>query len=81
MTAAAPYDYDSYATKRTYTAAATYVTGAHAFKAGMQLSEGPYRETYSIHGDLELRLRNGAADSGQMTNSAPSLIARRVIDR
>jgi len=69
LTGAAPYDYDSYATRRTYTAATTYVTGAHALKAGVQVGEGPYRETYVVNGDLQLRFRDGSPDSVDVFNT------------
>jgi hypothetical protein len=62
-------DYDSWATRRTYTAALSYVTGAHAFKAGVQFGEGPYRETYFINQDMHLRFRSGVPDSVDVWNT------------
>jgi hypothetical protein len=62
-------DYDSWATRRTYTAALSYVTGAHAFKAGVQFGEGPYRETYFINQDMHLRFQSGVPDSVDVWNT------------
>lgn len=69
LTGAAPYFYDSYASRRTLSSALSYVTGAHHLRVGMQLGNGPYRETYTMHGDVLLRYRNGIPDSVDTYNT------------
>lgn len=69
LTNASLSDYNSIATKRNYTGSVSYVSGAHAFKTGVQFGEGPYRETYDIHGDITLRFRNGVPDSVDVFNT------------
>jgi hypothetical protein len=69
---AAIYEFTSDALIRGYTASASYVTGAHNVKAGFQLREGPYHDTYAMHGDTLVRLRNGAPDSVDIYNTPVS---------
>jgi hypothetical protein len=69
LSGAAPYDYDSYASRRTVSSTLSYVTGAHAFKSGVQIGNGPYRETYAMHGDRQLRYRNGIPDAVDLFNT------------
>lgn len=45
------------------TAAASYVTGSHALKAGVQWRHGPYRINGSANADLIQRYRSGVPDS------------------
>jgi outer membrane receptor protein involved in Fe transport len=66
---AAIYEFTSNALIRGYSASASYVTGAHSVKAGLQLREGPYNDTYAMHGDILLRLDNGRADSVDFYNT------------
>jgi hypothetical protein len=51
---AAPYFSDHFSTLRTYTASLSYVTGSHAMKFGMNLSEGPRHEIARVNGDMTL---------------------------
>jgi len=54
---------------RRLAAAATYVTGSHAFKTGIQFGNG-YQETIqTVHGDIIQQYRNGAPDSVQVKNT------------
>jgi hypothetical protein len=69
LTGAAPYFYDSYASRRTLSSALSYVTGAHHLRVGVQFGNGPYRETYMMHGDVLLRYRNGVPDSVDTYNT------------
>ena len=49
---------DHFSVLRTYLGAASYVTGAHAFKFGGALSEGPRRTVEQYTGDLTLNYNN-----------------------
>ena len=49
---AAPYYSEHWSTLRTYTASMSYVTGSHAAKIGMNLSEGPRHEKATVNGDM-----------------------------
>jgi hypothetical protein len=51
---AAPYYSEHWSTLRTYIASMSYVTGSHALKVGMNLSEGPRRERATVNGDMTL---------------------------
>lgn len=51
---AAPYYSEHWSTLRTYTASMSYVTGSHAAKIGMNLSEGPRHERATVNGDMTL---------------------------
>ena len=50
-------------------AAATYVTGSHTFKVGVQESVGFYREYYDSNADLTQEYRNGAPESVLVYNT------------
>jgi hypothetical protein len=45
------------------------VTGSHALKVGIQYGNAPYRETYTMRGDMQLRFRNGVADAADLFNT------------
>jgi hypothetical protein len=49
---------DHFSVLRTYSGGASYVTGAHAFKFGGALSEGPRRTIEQYTGDLTLQYNN-----------------------
>jgi Carboxypeptidase regulatory-like domain len=49
---------DHFSVLRTYSGSASYVTGAHAFKFGGALSEGPRRTVEQYTGDLTLQYNN-----------------------
>ena len=51
---------DHYSTLRTYSAAASYVTGSHAFRFGGTVGEGPRRTVERFTGDLTMTFQNGA---------------------
>ena len=51
---AAPYYSEHWSTLRTYIASMSYVTGSHALKVGMNLSEGPRHERATVNGDMTL---------------------------
>jgi Carboxypeptidase regulatory-like domain len=51
---AAPYYSEHFSVLRTYTASMTYVTGSHAMKIGMNLSEGPRHEIARVNQDMTL---------------------------
>jgi len=51
---AAPYFSEHFSVLRTYTASMSYVTGSHAVKIGMNLSEGPRHEIARVNGDMTL---------------------------
>jgi Carboxypeptidase regulatory-like domain len=69
LTGAAPRDYDSFASRRTFSSTVSYVTGSHAVKVGVQFANGPYRETYTMHGDMQLRFNNGTASAVDLFNT------------
>jgi Carboxypeptidase regulatory-like domain len=50
-------------------AAVTYVTGSHAFKAGLQYGTGYMGTDTWIHGDLIQQYRNGVPDAVQVKNT------------
>jgi hypothetical protein len=50
-------------------ASASYVTGSHNFKAGMQWGFGSYVTEYDINGDLVQRYRNGVPDAVTVYNT------------
>lgn len=55
---------------RTYSGSVSYVTGAHAFKSGLQWREEKGTHVYTfIHDDILLRFRNGVADSVDVYNT------------
>jgi len=51
---AAPYYSEHFSVLRTYTASVSYVTGSHAAKFGMNMSEGPRHEVARVNGDMTL---------------------------
>ena len=68
-TGATTYNFNQWNVRRTYVGAFSYVTGSHAFKTGIQFSNGPYRQTQEVREDLILRFSNGAANSVDTYNS------------
>ncbi len=66
---ATQYKFDQWSVRRVYMGNVSYVTGAHAFKAGLTFSEGPFREIRSIQQDIHLRFRNGVPDSVDTWNT------------
>jgi hypothetical protein len=53
----------------TITGQASYVTGSHAFKAGVNWTFGDYQVEYDINGDLVQIYRNGVPDSVRVYNT------------
>ena len=51
---AAPYYSEHFSVLRTYTASLSYVTGSHASKVGLTLSEGPRHEIARVNQDMTL---------------------------
>ena len=74
---AATQDFEQINARHSYVGSVSYVTGSHAFKAGIQFSEGPFEETRDIRGDLVLRFSNGAANSVDTYNS-PVAVKQRL---
>ena len=66
---AAPYYSEHWSTLRTYTASLSYVTGSHAAKIGMNLSEGPRHEKATVNGDMTLVFTGAAATQAILTAS------------
>jgi carboxypeptidase family protein len=66
---AAPYYSEHYSTLRTYTAAMSYVTGSHAMKVGMNLSEGPRHEVARVNQDMTLVFSGATAVQAILTAS------------
>jgi len=54
---------DHYSTLRTYSAASSYVTGAHSFRFGGTMSEGPRRTIERYTGDLTMTFNNALPQS------------------
>ena len=54
---------DHYSLLRTYSGAVSYVTGAHAFRFGANLSEGNRRLVQRWTGDMTMTFRNGLPQS------------------
>jgi hypothetical protein len=52
-----------------WSASASYVTGSHTFKTGVQSSWGTYREFYTANADLTQEYRNGVPDSVLVYNT------------
>jgi hypothetical protein len=67
---AAPYYSEHWSTLRTYTAAMSYVTGSHAMKIGMNLSEGPRREKAWVNNDMTL-VFNGTTPLQAILTASP----------
>jgi hypothetical protein len=66
----APYYSEHFSTLRTYTAAMSYVTGSHAAKFGMNLSEGPRHEIARVNGDMTL-VYNGPNPTQVILTASP----------
>ncbi len=64
LTAAWSQPADHFSVLRTYSGSATYVTGAHAFKFGGTLSEGPRRTVEQWTGDLTMTFSAANATCG-----------------
>ena len=67
---AAPYYSEHFSTLRTYVASLSYVTGSHAVKVGMNLSEGPRHEKATVNGDMTLNF-NGASPVQAVLTASP----------
>ncbi|MBZ5556999.1 MAG: carboxypeptidase regulatory-like domain-containing protein [Acidobacteriia bacterium] len=67
---AAPYYSQHFSILRTYTASMSYVTGSHAAKIGMNLSEGPRHEIATVNGDMTL-VYNGTAPIQAILTASP----------
>lgn len=67
---AAPYYSEHWSTLRTYVASLSYVTGSHAMKFGMNLSEGPRHERATVNGDMTLNF-NGANPVSVVLTASP----------
>jgi carboxypeptidase family protein len=63
-----------------YSAAATYVTGSHSFKTGVQYSWGYYREFYDANADLTQEYRSGVPDSVLVYNTPADSVTRMNVD-
>jgi hypothetical protein len=63
-----------------YTGAVSYVTGAHAFKAGLQYGAGSYRVAQDVNGGMALRLSNGVANSVDLYNSPTNAVQNINLD-
>jgi hypothetical protein len=74
---AASQDFEQINARRSYVGSLSYVTGSHAFKTGIQFSEGPFEETRDIRGDLILRFANGTPNSVDTYNS-PVRVRQRL---
>ena len=48
---------------------ASYVTGSHSFKAGLQVRQGTFKQGYDANADLIQRYRNGIPDSVSVYNT------------
>jgi hypothetical protein len=59
---AAPYYSEHFSVLRTYTASLSYVTGSHAAKIGMNLSEGPRHEIARVNQDMTLVYNTSATN-------------------
>jgi hypothetical protein len=69
--------------RHTFTATMSYVTGSHAFKAGMQLGKGGNSHTRRINGDLDLyqeyRTTNGVREPASvMVYNTPQWAAETI---
>jgi len=67
---AAPYYSEHWSTLRTYVASMSYVTGSHAMKVGMNLSEGPRHEKATVNGDMTLNF-NGPNPVSVILTASP----------
>jgi len=74
---------DHFSTLRTYSGAASYVTGAHSFRFGGTMSEGPRRTVERYTGDLTMTF-NAAAPAcatGQAVACPQSVTLRTPLDQ
>lgn len=55
-----------------------WVSGAHAFKAGVQYGQGSYRVAQNVNGDMVIRFRDGVPDTVDLYNSPTD--ARQNVD-
>ena len=76
-TGATTYDHEQWNARRSYVAAISYVTGSHAFKTGVQFSEGPFREKREVREDIILRFNNDLPNSVDVYNS-PTDVRQRL---
>jgi hypothetical protein len=67
---AAPYYSEHWSTLRTYIASMSYVTGSHALKIGMNMSEGPRHERATVNGDMTLNF-NGPNPTQAILTASP----------
>jgi hypothetical protein len=67
---AAPYYSQHFSTLRTYVASMSYVTGSHAVKFGMNMSEGPRHEQATVNGDMTLTF-SGATPTQVILTASP----------
>lgn len=63
-----------------WSAAATYVTGSHSFKTGVQYSWGYYNELYTANADLTQEYRSGVPDSVLVYNTPADSVTRMNTD-
>jgi hypothetical protein len=69
LTNAAQYLYRSIGSRREVNVISSYVTGSHNLKFGFTDSFAPYRETYSLNGDIHVEFNNGVPDLGILYNT------------
>jgi hypothetical protein len=62
----------NYPEKRLLNSSVSYVTGSHAFKAGINFGDGPFRVISDMNGDLIQRYRSGVPDSVTVYNTPTS---------
>lgn len=67
---AAPYYSEHYSTLRTYIASLSYVTGSHAMKFGINMSEGPRHEVARVNNDMTL-VYNGTSPVQAILTGSP----------
>ena len=67
---ASPYYSEHWSTLRTYVASLSYVTGSHAMKFGMNMSEGPRHEKATVNGDMTLNF-NGPTPVSVILTASP----------
>jgi Carboxypeptidase regulatory-like domain len=66
---AAPYFSEHWSTVRVYAASMSYVTGSHALKFGLNMSEGPRREHAWVNNDMTLVFNAGNPVQAVLTGS------------
>jgi hypothetical protein len=66
---APPYDSEHWSTVRVYTASMAYVTGSHAAKFGVNMSEGPRHEHAWVNNDMTLVFNAGSPVQAVLTGS------------